>query len=174
MGWTAWGCSGSHALVRALLPARSQSGSGGPQEAGRADGRTRGGDRALEQGRGGGPETPPNSGRERSLSPRGQDRGRWVGALSSARGATEARVPEEEEVARKLQAKHLSKGPRKQSLLELGGLFLSGKEKGCFRDWENQTATSDCLPQNIIKKKTFTSSHLPPAPETGLFNRRRG
>lgn len=94
-----------------------------------------------------------------------------MGALSSARAQLRPGSQRRSEVARKLHAKHLSKGPRKQSLLELGSLFLSGKEEGCFSDWENQTATLDCLPQNIIKNKNIHSSHLPPAPETGLFNR---
>lgn len=133
MGWTAWAYSGSHALVRALLPARSQTGSGGPQEAGRADGRTRGGDRALEQGRGGGPETPPSSGRERSLSPRGQDRGRWVGALSSARGATEARVPEEERGREKTTCKAPFKRTKKTIASGIGKSVLKRERGGVLQ-----------------------------------------
>lgn len=113
--------------------------------------RTRGGERALEQGRGGSPERPPGSGlREKPESPR-QDPGRWVPCSPMGAelrpGSQDCKMAkgrrEEARKASNLQAKHLSKGPREQSILELERMSPK-RERG-----EGASATGETTPSVV-------------------------
>lgn len=167
MGRGGWACPGFLALLGpsspapSLLPAFRPAG----QAAGsRARWRPRGGERALEQGRVEARKGRQARGWERSLSPCGQDPGRWVprspvgaelrpGSQNSkmAKGGSEAAGK-----ARNLQAKHLSKGPRKQWILELERMCLK-RERGEGASATGNTtpvsATSDGPTQNIVNTK---------------------
>lgn len=128
----------------------------------------------MEQAAGGSPKGHQAQGWERSLSPCGQRRGRWVPfspmdtelrpGWQSNKMAKRRR--EEVRKGRKLHADHLSKGPRKQLLLELGRMFLN-RERGEGASATGKTsqlfATFDFPPQNTItiKHHPFPPSSSP-------------
>lgn len=172
MGWTGWACSGSHALARALgalspaalLPVRSKAGSAGCRKQAALT------DEGRRQGLGAGAGWRPGKAAEPGL------RKARVSAVRTGSQDPGTRVPWPPPSAKlrpgsqnseifgqrrefglrkedKRQAKHPSKGPRKQLLLELGWRFLQWEREGASATGKPVFATFDCPPQNIIQTK---------------------
>lgn len=179
VGWAGWACSGSHALARALgalSPAALPLSGVRPDPAGcRKQAALT--DEGRRQGLGAGAGWRPGKAAEPGL------RKARVSAVRTGSQDPGTRVPWPPPSAKlrpgsqnseifgqrgkfglrkedKRQAKHPSKGPRKQLLLELGWRFLQW-ERGCFGHWENQCLRLLIAPLKISSKQNVCARILP-------------